>query len=170
MKRNFCCLVLNALMILVICGILLGAFDLQIFHGEQPCPFCLLQRLAMIGVATGALMNLRFGIRSNHYAVSLLSLLFGASVALWMTAMHVSPAFPAASSPIMGLHLYVWSLLIFGACLFTIAIMMLLYDKKSEEIILKKNGLLFTVPFAILFFTTVGSVIATFVQCRFGGC
>jgi disulfide bond formation protein DsbB len=41
---------LNVLFVLAVCAILLGAFAVQFLFGELPCPLCLLQRLALIGV------------------------------------------------------------------------------------------------------------------------
>ena len=60
-----------------ICIPVIGAYWIQFVEGEFPCPLCLLQRLAMLGVAIGAMMNLRFGVRTSHYAVTIFSAIFG---------------------------------------------------------------------------------------------
>ncbi len=170
MTKHSSVLVLNALLIFVICGVLLGAYDIQFFHHEQPCPLCLLQRLAMIGIACGALMNLRFGIQPLHYGISLLSLTFGASVSLRHIALHICPQMPPAGEAVLGFHLYVWAFLVFGCSLLAITIMLMLYDKKTDGVKPKKMSILFMLAFAILLITTFTNVITTFLQCKWGVC
>ena len=70
-------LVLNALGLYAIAGILLAAFVMQIVLQELPCPLCLLQRVAFVALAVGPILNLRFGPRPSHYALSLIAAVMG---------------------------------------------------------------------------------------------
>ncbi len=119
---------LNLLDLIAVCGILLVALYIQIFWGEEPCPLCLLQRVGMVGVGVGLLMNLKFGISSRHYALSLLNALFGAAVALRQITLHIIPGEPAFGSPIFGLHLYTWSFIGFVAMMLYITLLLFLGD------------------------------------------
>ena len=49
------------LILVAFAGVLTAALVMQFVFGELPCPLCLLQRVALVGVAYGLLLNLRFG-------------------------------------------------------------------------------------------------------------
>ena len=55
--------VLNFAGMLGMLGVALGAYWYQFSKQELPCTLCLLQRVAMIGVAFGAAMNVKLGPR-----------------------------------------------------------------------------------------------------------
>lgn len=161
---------LNALIIVIIGGILLGAFGVQIFMHEQPCPLCLLQRLGMIGVATGALLNIWFGVRMSHYGLMLLSALMGGFVALRQISLHVCPAFPKFGLPVLGLSLYTWSFIIFVCVVLAVALLLFLYDPKdSLEQPPSLNGWS-KFAFGLIFLVTFANIITTLFQCGFGPC
>jgi hypothetical protein len=85
--------------ILVLCGVLLGAFGIQFFEGELPCPLCILQRLGMMLAATGAAFIL----------------------VKW------KDGDPGYGDPVMGLHLYTWALVVF-VCLIGSSAVCLLFS------------------------------------------
>ena len=91
---------------------LLLCFIFQIVLHELPCPLCLLQRLGFLCVALGFMMNLRFGLRPSHYAISILSALFTGFVALRQIALHVVPGSGSYGAAFLGMHLYTWSFVI----------------------------------------------------------
>jgi len=47
------------LVMFVIAAILTAAMSLQYLNGELPCPLCLLERVAMLGVCFGIMLNFR---------------------------------------------------------------------------------------------------------------
>lgn len=103
---------INALEVGSILIVLLMAFFFQFILQELPCPLCLLQRIGFISISVGFLLNLRFGLRPSHYAISILSALFTAFVALRQIALHVVPGTGSYGSAILGLHMYTWSFII----------------------------------------------------------
>ena len=161
---------LNALMAIILSGILLGAFGVQIFMHEQPCPLCLLQRLGMLGVASGALLNVWYGIRMSHYGLILLNSLMGGLVALRQISLHACPGFSVFGIPVLGLSLYTWSFIIFACVVLATALLLFLYDpKESEEPPLPLN-LWCKTSFALIFFVSVVNVVTTLFQCGLGPC
>ena len=104
---------INAVAILGICGLLIGAYYIQFVKGEFPCPLCLLQRVAMLGVALGAMMNLRFGIHPAHYGISILSAVLGACISARQILLHINTPGSGYGSPVFGMHLYTWALIAF---------------------------------------------------------
>lgn len=160
---------LNALIVLTISGILLGAFGVQFIKHEQPCPLCLLQRLMMIGVAASALLNIHFGIRPSHYGLGLLCSLAGGTVALRQIALHVCPGFPAFGLPVLGLSLYTWSFIIFACCVLAIAFLLFMYNPYEEDRKQNATGLGQLASLCILFIT-IANILTTFLQCGLSAC
>ena len=120
---------------------LLGAFGIQLFMHEIPCPLCLLQRVGMLGVAVGLLMNLRFGIRPLYYGVSIISALIGAAISTRQILLHIVPSpdgITGYGDAVLGMHLYTWALVVFIASILGIALLMILMkwgDISREEVI-----------------------------------
>ena len=85
--------VLNLLGMLGIIGVILGSYVYQFSYRERPCTLCLLQRVAMIGVAIGAAMNVMIGPDTRHYGVCLVSSVFGIAVAIRQSLLHLNPFF-----------------------------------------------------------------------------
>lgn len=161
---------LNTLLIVIISGVLIGAFGVQIFLQEQPCPLCYLQRLGMTGVGVGALMNLRFGIKTKHYSVILLSAVFGGMVALRQTALHICPGEPDFGSPVLGLDLWIWSFLVFVCSILYVGICLFFFDtemahQKTQKI--TPFGKCAAWAFAII---ALGNVLSALHSCGLGPC
>jgi len=161
---------LNALVIVIICGVLLSAYGVEFFWSEVPCPLCMLQRLCMIAAAIGCLLNLRFGIHTSHYGLTLLSCIAGGTVALRQISLHVCPGFPEFGFPVLGLSLYTWSFFVFVCTGLAVALLLFLYDPMeecAESFIFTKFG---KFVFGLLFTVTAANVITTFLHCGFGPC
>lgn len=171
MTRNDLALTLNAVLVLILCGILLSAFGVQFFENEKPCPLCMLQRACMIGVASGALLNLRLGIHAGHYGFSLLSCLAGGIVALRQISLHVCPGMPAFGIPVLGLSLYTWSFIVFACSVLTIALLMIfLYPTSAESLQKKPLTTLGKSAFVFTLLLAVGNVISTYFLCGLTAC
>ena len=69
---------LNALGLYAIALVLAAAFAAQLLLHELPCPLCLLQRILFAALAVGPILNIRFGPRPSHYALSLFAAIAGA--------------------------------------------------------------------------------------------
>ena len=158
-----------------ICIPLIGAYWIQFAEGEFPCPLCLLQRLAMLGVAIGAMMNLRFGVRTSHYAVTIFSAIFGGAVSTRQILLHVAPGNPNGpgyGSPVFGWHLYTWGLVIFVATIAVIGMMMLFekhFDFGSPAAPRPMSKPVMAV-FALVTFLAAANILSTFLMCGFSPC
>ncbi len=161
----------NALMIFALVVLLFMAFILQYVFNELPCPLCLLQRVGFIITGIGFMLNLRFGLRPSHYAITLLGALFTSFVALRQVALHILPGTGAYGSSLFGFHLYTWSFIIsIGIVVFTAIILGL----DIQYIESKKKPAVFTpilhVLFALLFILTLGNFVSTLIECGIGQC
>jgi disulfide bond formation protein DsbB len=102
------------LMLTVIVGILSAAMTLQYLFGELPCPLCLLERIALFGVAFGIILNFRHGFRYRNTGVSLLFAIFLLVVSVRQSLLDIypRPGHAYIGSAVFGLHMPVWSILI----------------------------------------------------------
>ena len=165
---------INAFGALGICFVLLGAYYIQFIEGEIPCPLCLLQRLAMLGVVFGAILNLRFGISTRHYAISLISALVGASISIRQILLHIVPGTGSTGygSPILGLHLYTWAFIIFAAAILLIALMMFFESQFEQDIKKSAKDLnpFIKAVFFLVVFLAAANVVTSFLQCGIAQC
>jgi disulfide bond formation protein DsbB len=100
---------LNALGLYAIALVLLVAFGAQLILQELPCPLCLLQRIQFAMLAVGPILNIRFGPRPSHYAVSLLTAAAGAAFASRQVLLHIMPGDAGYGSALLGYHYYTWA-------------------------------------------------------------
>ncbi|AIT09120.1 disulfide bond formation protein DsbB [Candidatus Francisella endociliophora] len=157
--------------------IILMAFFFQFFMDEIPCPLCLLQRLGLLAIGFGFLLNMRFHVRPSHYALSLLAAVFTAFVSLRQIALHVTDPV-GFGSKILGLHMYSWVFVISMIAIIYIAIVMSYPEqyeirKKPQEISEAKNKKLkiFThIIFLLFAFIVLANVTSTFVECGLHEC
>ena len=108
------------LVMLVIAGILTAAMTLQYVNGELPCPLCLLERAAMLGVCFGIMLNFRHGFSYQNTGFSLLSAILLLVIATRQTLLDIypRPGHEYIGSAIFGIHMPVWSIII-ALCLLT---------------------------------------------------
>lgn len=101
--------------------ILASAFGAQLIFGEPPCPLCVLQRVALIMCALGPLYTLlqsrdgglAYRAITIGSGISIVSALLGAAAATRQVLLHILPGDEGFGSPLLGLHLYTWSLIAF---------------------------------------------------------
>ena len=120
--------ILNELFMLgvlaVIAAVLTAAMVMQYGYGELPCPLCLLQRLAMLGVCFGLMQNFRRGFSDRNLGYSLLFSVFLLVVAVRQTLLDIypRPGHEYVGSALLGLHMPVWSILIAVALITAFAV------------------------------------------------
>jgi len=164
---------INAFGVLGMCFILLGAYYVQFVEGEFPCPLCLLQRLAMLGVAFGAMLNLRYGLHPQHYSISIISAIFGACVSMRQVLLHIAPGTSGYGSAVLGLHLYTWALIVFVVAIFLIAVMMFFEGQFEENVDNKSTSNLswfIKAVFLLVLLIAAANVLTTFFECGIGQC
>ena len=116
---------LNALGLYAIALVLVVAFAAQLALGELPCPLCLLQRIQFAMLALGPVLNVRFGPRPSHYAVSLLIAIAGAGFAMRQILLHIMPGDAGYGSALLGYHYYTWAFIGFSLAIILLAAMLL---------------------------------------------
>jgi disulfide bond formation protein DsbB len=123
---------LNVLALYALAALLAAAFAAQFILGELPCPLCLLQRIMFALLAIGPILNIRFGPRPSHYALSLLAAVVGAAVSTRQVLLHITPGDPGFGTALFGYHYYTWALIGFIAAIVLLSLV-LLFDRQFEK-------------------------------------
>jgi len=176
---------LNLLGMLAMIGGLIGAYVYQFSYRELPCTLCQLQRVAMVAVAFGAAMNVTLGPSPRHYGVCLVSALFGLAVSIRQTLLHINPFFdsktgqptlaatsnPPFGQPVLGLHLYVWGVVLFATVILAVGIVQLFKGQFKAGVpepawLARLAGL----GVAALLLIASLETLTTFLECGLGAC
>ncbi len=160
----------NVLFIYVLCFVLFAAYVYQYSKHENPCPLCLLQRLGMLGVASSLLLNLRFGIKPQHYGLAILSAAAGRIVSLRQIGMHICPEFGTFGEPVLGLDLYVWAWIVFSCSIVACAILLILYGFTKKKESTPTWGRVEMGAFGTVAFLAGANVLTTLIECGISSC
>jgi len=120
-------------MMVVIAAVLTAAMVMQYGYGEMPCPLCLLQRAAMLGVCFGLMQNFRSGFSDRNLGFSLLFSVFLLVVAVRQTLLDIypRPGHSYVGRAVLGLHMPVWSILIALALITAFAVKLCVVGTES---------------------------------------
>jgi disulfide bond formation protein DsbB len=162
-------------MMAVIAAVLTAAMIMQYAYGELPCPLCLLQRVAMLGVCFGLMQNFRNGFSDRNLGYSLLFSVFLLVVSIRQTLLDIypRPGHEYVGSAVLGLHMPVWSILIAMALITAFAIKLCVIgtedgakppDRKSP---FGRIAMLLSLYVIAIALANFGSVV---VQCGLGEC
>lgn len=101
-------------MLAVVAAILTAAMVMQYAFGELPCPLCLLQRVALFGVAFAVILALREDDTARVTGLGLVFSIFLLIVSVRQTLLDIypRPGHEYIGSAVLGLHMPVWSVLI----------------------------------------------------------
>jgi disulfide bond formation protein DsbB len=163
---------LNALSLYAVALVLAAAFAAQFALHELPCPLCLLQRILFAVLAIGPIMNIRWGPRPSHYALSMLAAVAGAVASTRQVLLHIMPGDSGYGSALLGYHYYTWALIGFIAAIVLLALM-LLFDRQFEgdrAAAPPTGGAFATTAVWLVIVLTVLNVVSTLLECGFGAC
>lgn len=163
---------LNALSLYGVAAVLAAAFAAQFALNELPCPLCLLQRIMFAALAIGPILNIRFGPRPSHYALSLLAALIGATVSARQVLLHIMPGDVGYGTAIFGYHYYTWALLGFVAAITMISLVML-FDRqfgKDDTAPITSAGMFAYLAVWLVIGLTALNVVSTLVECGLSAC
>jgi disulfide bond formation protein DsbB len=163
---------LNALSLYAVALLLAAAYAAQFILHELPCPLCLLQRLLFAALAVGPMLNIRFGPRPSHYAISLLAAVAGAVASTRQVLLHIMPGDSGYGTALLGYHYYTWALVGFIAAIVLLAAI-LLFDRQFEEenaVLPAAVGGFEQVAVWLVIALTAANGVTTLLECGFGPC
>jgi disulfide bond formation protein DsbB len=170
MTRSFA-VTLNALGLYAVALVLAAAFTAQLLLHELPCPLCLLQRIQFAVLAIGPILNVRWGPRPSHYALSLLAAVVGAAFSTRQILLHITPGDAGYGTALFGFHYYTLAFFGFVAAIVLLAAM-LLFDRQFEEdgAMQPAMGAFARTAVWLVIVLTALNVLSTLLECGFGAC
>ena len=163
-------LTLNALGLYAVALVLVIAFAAQLLLGELPCPLCLLQRIQFAMLAVGPILNVRFGLRPSHYAVSLLAAIAGAAFAARQILLHIMPGDPGYGSALLGYHYYSWAFIGFAIAIIALAATLLFDEQFRDDGKPQPVDAFAHAAVWLVIALTALNVVSTLLECGFGAC
>ena len=164
-------------MMTVIAAILTAAMVFQYALGELPCPLCLLERLALFGIAFGLMQQFRHGVSYQNTGIALLFALLLVIVAERQTLLDIypRPGHAYIGSAVFGLHMPVWSVIIGLTVLFALAAKLAVLggDRDLERHRAAEFPLLDRLATAValyLILLCLINLVSVILQCGFGEC
>ena len=153
----------------VLVGILTGAFAVQFWLGEPPCPLCVVQRIAFMLVGLGLLHTLlrarTAGLTSRSIAVgqgmTITGALLGALAASRQILLHILPGDAGFGSPAFGLHLYTWSFIAFSCQIATSAVFLITSTWLEDS---KVGGRMTTTAAAAFMLVVVANLVSVIAE------
>ena len=160
---------LNILALAAVALVLAAAFGAQLVLHELPCPLCLLQRIMFALLAVGPVLNIRFGPRPSHYALSLLVAVAGAAVSARQVLLHIMPGDPGYGTALLGYHYYTWALIGFVAAIVLIALVML-FDEQFAPMPAPAAGGVARMAIGLVIGLVALNVLSTLLECGLAAC
>jgi len=163
---------LNALSLYAVALVLAAAYAAQFILRELPCPLCLLQRILFAALAVGPILNIRFGLRPSHYAMSLLAAMAGAVVSTRQVLLHIMPGDAGYGTALLGYHYYTWAFIGFAVAIIATAVM-LLFDRQFENdggTPPEMAGAFARTAVWLVIGLTAANVISTLLECGLAAC
>src|SRR6202048_1310831 len=163
---------LNALSLYAVAFVLAAAFAAQLLLHELPCPLCLLQRIQFAVLAIGPILNVRWGPRPSHYALSLLAAVAGAAFSTRQVLLHIMPGDAGYGTALFGYHYYTLALIGFVTAIVLLA-GVLLFDRQFEPDNTAQPvapGAFATIAVWLVIGLTALNVASTLLECGFGAC
>lgn len=163
------------LTVLVVSCVLLGAFGVQFLAGEFPCPLCILQRMAMILAVLGPVWMIAIGHRrktiepavfTTAFGMTVLGAILGAAISIRQILLHIAPGDAGYGSPVLGLHLYTWALLVFVALLLDAGIH-LIFIREDVPIVPRHPSVFSKLTLWLFLLVVLANAIAVFFQAGF---
>lgn len=165
---------LNALCILILSGLLVVAFYFQFVEKEEPCPLCLLQRMAIIGILFGLCLNSLYTLRAKHFAVVIIAALIGVLFATRQVLLHITMGSGAYGSAVFGLHMYTWSDIVFFCSIFCAACFILflsdMLPQSATSSIKRKPTVFERWAVYLAIFLAAANVLSAGAECGLGPC
>jgi hypothetical protein len=125
-------------------------------------------------LAIGPILNIRFGPRPSHYALSLLAAAAGVAFSTRQILLHIMPGDSGYGSALLGYHYYTWALIGFAAAIVLLAAM-LLFDRQfayADDVAAKPAaaGAFARIAVWLVIGLTALNVGSTLLECGFGAC
>ncbi|MEU1207030.1 disulfide bond formation protein B [Nocardia sp. NPDC005825] len=152
-------------------GVVCGGLGVQFGTWDYPCPLCMLQRYFMILAALGGAYIVRKGMTGRltrrdymtGWGLAIVACFGGGFTAWRQTMLHILPGDPGYGGAVLGLHLYIWALVLFVAAITTVGVVLSFsYETAAETIPAAPHRMIGAAALGFLGLVIVVNLVATF--------
>jgi uncharacterized membrane protein len=133
----------------------------------------LMQRIQFAMLAAGPILNIRFGPRPSHYAVTLLAAIAGAAFAArTQILLHITPGDAGYGSAPLGYHYYTWAFIAFVIAI-ALTALVLVFERQFAQPDLGKpvaTGWFAHAAVWLVIALVALNVVSTLLECGFAAC
>jgi len=126
--------VISFLALFATCAVLLFVLYWQLVGGEVPGSLALMQRIALVGVGFGFLLNVRFGASESHFGVVIVSAALGLAIAARQMLVYAAANGGAVGPQVFEWHFYTWTLVGFFAAIVLAGVMLFIEGQFVEGV------------------------------------
>src|SRR5262249_3827562 len=134
------------------------------------CTNCRVRYACSSASSLGPILNVRFGPRPSHYAVSLLTAVAGAAFAARQILLHVVPGDPGYGSALLGDHYYTWAFIGFAVSIISLTAMLRCASEFENGGKPQPAGVFARTAAWLVLALTALNVISTLLECGFAAC
>src|SRR5215831_21237112 len=134
------------------------------------CTNCRVRYACSSASSLGPILNVRFGPRPSHYAVSLLTAVAGAAFAARQILLHIMPGDPGYGSGLLGYHYYSWAFIGFAVAIIALAATLLFDEQFRDDGKPQPLGAFARAAVWLVIALTALNVVSTLMECGFGAC
>jgi disulfide bond formation protein DsbB len=165
----------NFIDVLGILFVSMAAIMIQLVFHELPCPLCLMQRIGLMAIGFGYLLNIIYGNSIKNYSYATISAIFTSFIAMRQILLHIVPGTGGYGDVILGFHMYTWVFIIcILAIIWNMIIIMIYPEDFSHEKLVRNikidRNIVVNIVVYLYLITILLNVVFTFLQCGFSSC
>jgi disulfide bond formation protein DsbB len=165
----------NFIDVLGILVISIMAVIFQLVLHELPCPLCLMQRIGLMAIGFGYLVNIVYGNSIKNYSYATICAMLTAFIAMRQILLHIVPGTGGYGDVILGFHMYTWVFIIcMAAIIWNMFIIMIYPEDFSHEKLVRnikiERNIVVNIVVYIYIITILINVVFTFLECGTTAC
>lgn len=162
--------IVSFLALFATCAVLLFVLYWQLVGGEVPGSLALMQRIALVGIGLGFLLNVRFGASESHFGVVIVSAAVGLVIAARQMLAYAATSGAAVGPQMLEWHFYTWSLVGFFAAILLAGAMLFIEGQFVEGVRDTRPSGAAQAAGWLFVLVTLAHVVSALLQCGFEAC
>ncbi|MCC6608717.1 MAG: disulfide bond formation protein B [Burkholderiales bacterium] len=160
----------NALALFATCVVLLFVLYWQLVRGDAPGTLALMQRVALLGIGLGFLLNVRFGSSEAHFGIVIFSAAIGLLAAARQMIGYAAASGPALGAEMFGYHFCTWEVAGFFAAILLGAALLFIEGQFVEGVRDRRPSGAAQAVGWLFVLVALAHVVVALLQCGFEAC
>jgi disulfide bond formation protein DsbB len=161
---------INFLALFATCAVLLFVLYWQLVRGDIPGGLALMQRIALVGIGIGFLLNVRFGSSESHFGIVIFSAAVGLLVAARQMIAYAAASGAALGPEMFGYHFVTWAVVGFFAAILLGAALLFIEGQFVEGVRDTRPSGAAQAAGWLFVLVALAHVVLALLQCGFEAC